>query len=98
MEELAPAHMATQGQGWLQNPVSCFRGCLSFPQCPPWRTGLRQLRVPKEAVLSFQLLAAVCSAVWFLSNSLCSVRPHILLIKSLFGALRWFLLLVTEAL
>ena len=33
-------HTAIQGQGWLQNPVSQFMGCLSSSGVPPWRRGL----------------------------------------------------------
>ena len=32
--------IAIQGQGWLQNPVSQFTGCLSSSGVPPWRRGL----------------------------------------------------------
>lgn len=43
LEELAQGHIATQGQGWLQNPASSLKGYLSFPGVSPWRRGLRQL-------------------------------------------------------
>ena len=56
--------------------------CDIKPEISPHCSAQRQS--PEEAIFSFQPLTTVCSAVWFLSNSLSSVRPPYLPKKVLF--------------
>ena len=59
--------IAIQGQGWLQNPVSQFTGCLSSSGVPPWRRGLTKTELDFLKVYLFG-----CARSW-LQHTGCSI-------------------------
>ena len=71
-EEVAQGHIVIQGQGWLQNTVSQFTGCLSSSGVPLWRRGLRLSWIFKKSL--FIWLCPVLAEAHGMFNLHCSMR------------------------